>query len=243
MALQGNIPAGNQTAEALKKVSNLFTKIAAAKSEVAKAKAQRNRVRATPTQRQTTHLPRLEAPLPRVVDPSKADCHVVPRVANSPQEDCRVEEEVPNPSPPRPVAKAHATGSQSRPLRLSPTWRLNYISQDENDNPPTVRRTTRSTSISIMQEAMLSCVDIYKPKYVLSADLGILNFAAAPKLMDTTYMVTPPTNVCTQDPLELVLQNGKFGSRDNGKLLEYCHLVSNHETRSTWTHSYGNEIG
>jgi hypothetical protein len=45
-ALQGNIPAGNETAEALKKVSDLFTKIALAKSEVAKAKEQRNRVRA-----------------------------------------------------------------------------------------------------------------------------------------------------------------------------------------------------
>ena len=67
-ALQGSIPAGNETAEALKKVSELFTKIAAAKSEVAKAKAQRNRVRATPSARQTTHLPRVEAPLPRVAD-------------------------------------------------------------------------------------------------------------------------------------------------------------------------------
>ncbi len=69
MALQGNIPAGNETAEALKKVSNLFTKIAAAKSEVAKAKAQCNRVRATPTAHQTTHFPRVETPLPRVADP------------------------------------------------------------------------------------------------------------------------------------------------------------------------------
>jgi hypothetical protein len=47
-ALQGNIPAGNKTAEALKKLSDLFTKIVMAKSEVAKAKAQCNRVRATP---------------------------------------------------------------------------------------------------------------------------------------------------------------------------------------------------
>jgi hypothetical protein len=30
---------------------------------------------------------------------------------------------------------------------------------------------------------------------------------------------------------------------DNGELLEYCHLVSNHKTRATWTHLYGNEIG
>jgi len=65
-ALQGNIPAGNKTTEALKMVSNLFTNIAAAKSKVAKAKAQRNRVQATPAARQTTHLPRVEAPLPRV---------------------------------------------------------------------------------------------------------------------------------------------------------------------------------
>ncbi len=47
-ALKGNIPAGNKTAEALKKVSELFTKISAAKNKTAKAKEQRNRVRATP---------------------------------------------------------------------------------------------------------------------------------------------------------------------------------------------------
>jgi hypothetical protein len=46
-ALKGNILAGNKTAEALKKVSKLFTKIAAAKNKTAKAKEQRNRVRAT----------------------------------------------------------------------------------------------------------------------------------------------------------------------------------------------------
>ena len=44
-ALQGNIPAVNETAEALM-----------AKSEVAKAKAQCNRVRATPAARQMTHI-------------------------------------------------------------------------------------------------------------------------------------------------------------------------------------------
>jgi hypothetical protein len=39
-ALKGNIPAGNETAEALKKVSKLFTKIAEAKANLAKAKEQ-----------------------------------------------------------------------------------------------------------------------------------------------------------------------------------------------------------
>ena len=73
-ALQGNIPAGNETAEALKKVSHLFTKIATAKSEVTKAKAQHNRVRAALAAQQTAHFPRVESPLPRVTDPLEADC-------------------------------------------------------------------------------------------------------------------------------------------------------------------------
>jgi hypothetical protein len=48
-ALQGNIPTGNETTEALTRVSKLFTKIALAKKEVAKAKEQRNRLRANPS--------------------------------------------------------------------------------------------------------------------------------------------------------------------------------------------------
>jgi hypothetical protein len=66
MALQGNIPAGNETVEALTKVSKLFTKIALAKKKVAKAKEQRNRLRANPSAWITTHLPRVAVPPPRV---------------------------------------------------------------------------------------------------------------------------------------------------------------------------------
>ena len=104
-ALQGNIPAGNETAEALKKVSDLFTKIAMAKNETAKAKAQRNRVRATPAAQQWTHLPRVEEPLPKVADP-EADCRVIPRV-----EDCRVVEAVPTPATEGPDAQTPTTSS------------------------------------------------------------------------------------------------------------------------------------
>jgi len=137
-ALQGNIPAGNETAEALQKVSDLFTNIAMAKSEVAKAKAQRNRVRATPAVRQTTHLPMVEAPIPRVVDPPEADCRIVPRVPNNTKEDCCVVEDVPTPATSRPVVQGPTTDSQSRPPCLSPTGHPNYISQDEDDDPVVV---------------------------------------------------------------------------------------------------------
>ncbi len=42
-----------------------------------------------------------------------------------------------------------------------------------------------------MLEAMLSCVDIYKPEYVMSTDLGIVNYTETLKPTATTYMVTP----------------------------------------------------
>jgi hypothetical protein len=80
-ALQGNIPAGNKTAEALTKVSKIFTKIALAKKEVAKAKEQRNRLRANPLAWIITHLPRVAVPPPRV------DV-AVPRVTKATQADC-----------------------------------------------------------------------------------------------------------------------------------------------------------
>ena len=133
-ALKSNIPAGNETAEALKKVSELFTKIAAAKHAAAAAKEQRNRIRAHPTARSTTHLPRVDTPPPRVDVP-------LPRVTETPQADCRVVQIVANPTVPRPVEQAPATRSQSRSPRFdaqSPAARPNYILQDEEDNndPP-----------------------------------------------------------------------------------------------------------
>jgi hypothetical protein len=57
--LKGNILAGNETAEALKEVSKLFTKIAEAKANVAKAKEQKNRIRTHPDARRAIPLPRV----------------------------------------------------------------------------------------------------------------------------------------------------------------------------------------
>ena len=69
IVLQGNIPTGNKTAEALQKVSKLFTKIAMAKNELAKAKTMRNRVCANQAAQQATHILRVEALIPRVETP------------------------------------------------------------------------------------------------------------------------------------------------------------------------------
>ncbi len=82
-ALQGNKPAGNKTAEALTRVSKLFTKNASAKKEVAKAKKHRNRLRANPLAWITTHPPREAVPPPRVDMP-------VPRVTKATQANCQI---------------------------------------------------------------------------------------------------------------------------------------------------------
>ncbi len=82
VALKGSIPTGNETAEALTKVSELFTKIAAHKQAAATAKVQRNVLCSNPTARKTSHLPRVDpSPIPRVATP--------PRVTIPPV-DCRV---------------------------------------------------------------------------------------------------------------------------------------------------------
>ncbi len=131
MALQGNIPAGNETAEALTKVSNVFTKIALAKKEVAKAKEQRNRLRANPLAWITTHLPRVAVPPPRVDVP-------VPRVTKATQADCCVAQTGVSTTMMRPPVQTPATCSSWLPQADArpPSSRPNYILQDKEDNDP-----------------------------------------------------------------------------------------------------------
>jgi hypothetical protein len=92
-----------------------------------------------------------------------------------------------------------------------------------------------------MQEAMLTCVDIYKPRYVMSADLGILNFAATPKLTGTMYTVTPQQMLARRIPLNWFCEMANSVIGANRELLEYRPLIAHHTTRTTWMHSYGNE--
>jgi hypothetical protein len=44
-------------------------------------------------------------------------------------------------------------------------------------------------------------------------------------------------------PLNWFCEMANLVVGDNGELLEYRHLVSNHKTRATWPHSYGKEFG
>jgi hypothetical protein len=80
--------------------------------------------------------------------------------------------------------------------------------------------TTLAPTTSIMQEAMMACINITKPTFELSAQ----------KMTNQKF---PMTWLCE-------MANSVLG--ENSKLLEYRHLIANPKTRATWTHSYGNEL-
>jgi hypothetical protein len=105
-ALKGNIPAGNETAEALKKVSALFTKTAEAKAAVAKAKEQRKRLCTHPDARREIPLPRVAKRNPRVE-------MAIPRVDETPKADCRVAQIAVNPITPRSTTKSPTMSSSA----------------------------------------------------------------------------------------------------------------------------------
>ncbi len=180
------------------------------------AKAQQNKLQAYPAAWQTPLLPRVAAPDPRVVatvprvEVPEADCHVTPN-------DCHVGGNIV--ASPRCQTSPESMGNFSK-LEKFPEH-LNYISQDDNDAQPTPRYMTRVTTRSIMQEAMLSCIDLMHPTFVIT-----------PKQM--SHCKLPMMWFC--EMATLVLGN-------NGKLLEYWYLIANPTTRAMWTYSYGNEIG
>ena len=101
-----------------------------------------------------------------------------------------------------------------------PGARPNHILQDDDEEQPRGYN-TRSRTTSIMQEAMLACIDITKPTFEISAQ----------KMASRSF---PMTWFCE-------MANSVMG--ENGELLEYRHLIANPKTRATWLHSYGNEIG
>ncbi len=89
---------------------------------------------------------------------------------------------------------------------------------------------------------MLSCVDINKPHYVVSMDLGILNFTQTPKLMRITYTVTPKQMAQCKLPMKWLCKMANSVLRISGELLEYRQLIANQTTRETWKHSHGSKI-
>ncbi len=153
-ALKGTISRNGVTAEALKKFSKLFLKIAVAKSELVKAKEQQNNLQKHPNARRAIPLPRVTK---RPPTPASQLLRVPIEIAEA---DCRVT------LMPTQTVKG---GSPGQGTRGQPTTRPNYILQDKDDNELNHRYHTRSQTTSIMQKAMLACINIIKTKFKISA--------------------------------------------------------------------------
>jgi len=172
-ALKGTVSRETETAEALAKVSELFLKIAESKAARTTAREQRNANRTHPEARRAVPPPRVElptAPPPRVNVPTVDDCRVLGgrmQIVRPPND---VQIVIPPPEMQivnTPVRIASVTPHREK--HGPPSTRPNYISQDEEDEQLRGYN-TRSRTRSIMQEAMLACIDITKPNFVMSAE-------------------------------------------------------------------------
>jgi hypothetical protein len=81
-----------------------------------------------------------------------------------------------------------------------------------------------------MQEAMLTCVDIYRPEYTISKDLGLLNYTSNPIKPTTKSTVMPQQMSIRHLPMAWLCDMANSVIGEGGKLLEYKQLIANPKT-------------
>ncbi len=169
-ALKGTVSCEAETADALARVSELFHKIAEAKAATTKAKEQQNTHRTHPNACRAVPLPRV------LINPHTQPAVSLPRVQAAPSvDDCRVvgggsERQIVH-TPTQVVGSQLQIVGDKTPRQGKhgpPSAGPNYISQDE-DEEHSHGYNTQSCTTSIMQEAMLPCIDITKPIFKILA--------------------------------------------------------------------------
>jgi hypothetical protein len=164
--------------------------------------------------------PRVDVQVPRVTKATQADCHVAQIIASTPVT--------------RPVVQAPMTHSLSWSPRVDVhpfVARPNYILQNKEDgDPPAERQTTKLAARSTMQEAMLACANIYHLEYILSEDLGLLNYTSNPPKPTAKFTVTPQQMSMRHLLMAWFCELANSVIGEGGKLLEYKHLIANPKT-------------
>ena len=141
----------------------------------------------------------------------------IPRVNKTPTADYCVAQIAMNLITPRFTVKSPAISSSAA--------RPNYISQDEGeDDVPPQGYNTRSRTMNIFQEAMLACVDISKPTYVVSQDLGMLNHTETKK---PVFEIAAKQLSSRRIPMTWLCEMANCVLGEKGELLEYRHLINN----------------
>jgi len=90
---------------------------------------------------------------------------------------------------------------------------------------------------------MLVCIDITQPSYIVSQDLGLLNYKEKTWVLPERQEVSAQQMASRSFPMTWLCEMANSVMGENGELLEYRHLIANPKTRATWSHSYGNELG
>ena len=78
---------------------------------------------------------------------------------------------------------------------------------------------------------MFACIDIYKPEYILSEDLGLLNYAMTPNPMKK-IKVTPSQMSMRRIPMTWFFEMANAVIGEGGELLEYKQLIANPKNES-----------
>jgi hypothetical protein len=72
-----------------------------------------------------------------------------------------------------------------------------------------------------MQEAMSPCVNIYHPEYILSEDLGLLNYTSNPTKPTAKFTVTPQQMSMRHLLITWFCEMANSVIGEGGELLEY----------------------
>ncbi len=90
---------------------------------------------------------------------------------------------------------------------------------------------------------MLACIDIYRPEYTLSEELGLLNHTSSPTKPTAKFTVMPQQMSMRRLPMAWFCEMANSVIGEGGELLKCKQLIANPKTQAKWTHSYGNKIG
>ncbi len=85
---------------------------------------------------------------------------------------------------------------------------------------------------------MFEKIDIYKREYILSEDLGLLDYATTPPNPMKIIKVMQSQMSMRRIPMTWFCEMANAVIGQGGELLEYKQLIANPKMRATWTHSY-----
>ena len=234
-ALKGNIPASSETAVGLTKLGELFNNIATAKAAAAAEQLERandrRAIKMHPTPSEIVPVPRVDVPLPRVVATIPMVTAPVPRVPTPPT--------FAQPTfaqPFAPTTFAQREVSAPRPASNIP----NFISQDDDDTRHDLRQHSHNTRSRGPLEQIVAANNLSVEIAMMATEMVNPQIE---KAMMATEAATPQRDSKQQVGTSWLYEMANSVIGDDGKVLEYKHLIADPKTRAVWQRAFGNELG